>query len=190
MKRLIALVLPLLIAGAVKAVTLAWNPNLETDILEYRVYIGSVSNDASPWLTTSTTDTQAVVQVGVGVFWAAVTAVNTSSEESAFSNWVKFTNNVTAWTNPFIQLVLTVRKDTGSGFFTIEATPDFRVEWKDLTNVITMGNGPWFFRVRTPLGTQTEAMASVRRAVSLMPPKVERPKRLVPTAGSKAGKRK
>lgn len=189
MNRLILLVL-LLLSVRAGAVTLAWNPNPETDILEYRVYIGSVSNDASPWFTTRTTDTQAVVQVGVGVFWAAVTAVNTVSEESAFSNWVQFTNNVTAWTNPFIQLVLTVRKDTGSGFFTIEATPDFRVEWKDLTNVITMGNGPWFFRVRTPLGTQTEAMASVRRAVSLMPPKVERPKRLVPTAGSKAGKRK
>jgi len=91
----LAYILMFQFAGSVYAqsTTLAWDPNTDTDLAGYRVYrseqsgvFAPPSNNSSLLTTTSFTDS--TVQQG-HTYYYAVTAVNTSGLESAYSSQVQ-----------------------------------------------------------------------------------------------------
>jgi hypothetical protein len=63
----------------------SWNPNSDTDLAGYKVYVGSASTHYDRFVTT--TDVQQVVTgLDNGLTWFfSVTAVDTAGNESTFS---------------------------------------------------------------------------------------------------------
>ncbi len=70
--------------------TLAWAANPEPDLAGYRIYVGSAPGVYDPARTLTTTGlTQVVSGLDNGVTWyMAVTALDTSDNESAYSEEV------------------------------------------------------------------------------------------------------
>lgn len=112
MKKILAIIISTsLFVGGVFAdpghVRLAWDPNSEPDIAFYRVHYGLISN-TDPAFTSYPNVVDVPANVGVdaqglaailhkekvvagGVYYCAVTAVNTSDLESDYSNEISFT---------------------------------------------------------------------------------------------------
>jgi fibronectin type 3 domain-containing protein len=69
-------------------VALQWEPNAETDLAGYRVYVGTASGTYSAPRTIGLQTTYTVTGLAAGTYYFAVTAVNTAGLESDFSNEV------------------------------------------------------------------------------------------------------
>jgi fibronectin type 3 domain-containing protein len=68
---------------------LAWAPNLEEDIAEYRVYVGTSSRQYSAFHSAGSATSLRVAGLIAGrTYYFAVTAVNTAGLESGFSSEV------------------------------------------------------------------------------------------------------
>ncbi len=72
-------------------VTIAWNPNTESDLAGYKVYYGSVTGtyDTSVDVGNKTNYTILGIVSGQGYF-IAVTAYDTSGNESGYSNEISY----------------------------------------------------------------------------------------------------
>jgi hypothetical protein len=64
---------------------LSWAPNTETDLSGYKVYYGTASGTYGVPLTVGTTTTSTVSGLSPGTYYLAVTAYDTSGNESGFS---------------------------------------------------------------------------------------------------------
>ena len=80
-------------------VTLAWDPNTESDLAGYKVYYGTVSGAYGTVISIGTQTTYTVTGLPAGTFYFAVTAYNTSGLESGFSNEVSATVSGTPGTS-------------------------------------------------------------------------------------------
>ena len=83
--------LVLLVAACVfgaDVVTLAWNPNTETNLVGYRVYAGTNSRQYQICIPTGLVTTQRVDLPFSGRWYFAVTATNSAGRESAWSGEV------------------------------------------------------------------------------------------------------
>ena len=69
-------------------VTLAWNPNTETNLVGYRVYAGTNSRQYQLCIPTGLVTTQRVDLPFSGRWYFAVTATNKAGRESAWSGEV------------------------------------------------------------------------------------------------------
>jgi hypothetical protein len=101
MKRILLTIL-LCLTSQAAIVNLIWDPNPETNIVEYRVYVGTVSRLYERIEPTTSTQ-HSVTNLTLGTtYYFAVTAVNTSGLESDYSNEVVYTvpSKPTAPTNP------------------------------------------------------------------------------------------
>jgi len=76
-------------------VTLAWDPNTETDIAGYRIYYGLMSRSYDHFLDVGNNTTCVVTGLEQGrTYYFAATAVNTAKIESDFSNEVSTTLSI------------------------------------------------------------------------------------------------
>jgi fibronectin type 3 domain-containing protein len=71
-----------------ESVTLSWDPNSESNLAGYRVYYGTSSRTYGSSIDAGMATTFAVTGLGLGTYYFAVTAYNSSGEESTFSNEV------------------------------------------------------------------------------------------------------
>ena len=95
-------------------VSLAWNPNTETDLAGYKIYIGYAPRTYS-WIVDAGNQTQGVVNnlEDSTTYYLTLTATNNQGLESGFSNEVIYTTPAAS------QFTLTVsRSGTGSGTVT------------------------------------------------------------------------
>ncbi len=94
---LLALGLLLLFAQGVHAatVTVTWNQNTEPDVAGYKVYYGTAPRNQAAYANsvgvTGRTTTSAVLTLGAGTYYFAVTASDTAGNESAYSTEVSAT---------------------------------------------------------------------------------------------------
>lgn len=91
MKKLfLAILAVFLFSGVVSAaqVTLGWNPNSETDFAGYKVYYGSASGGYDNVVDVGNVTTYTVKGLSDGLYYYAVTAYDTSANESGYSNEV------------------------------------------------------------------------------------------------------
>jgi hypothetical protein len=97
-------------------VSLAWDPNTETDLAGYKIYIGYAPRSYS-WSMDAGKQTQGTVTnlEDGSTFYMALTAYNTAGLESGFSNEVTYATPAGA------QTTLTVSR-TGTGAGTVSAT--------------------------------------------------------------------
>ena len=72
-------------------VTLAWDPNSETDLAGYKVYYGTSPGTYGAPISMGKRTTFTVNGLSPGTYYFAVTAYNTSGLESGFSNEVSTT---------------------------------------------------------------------------------------------------
>lgn len=73
-------------------VTLAWDPNSETDLAGYKLYYGNAPRTYGTIINVGNVTTFTVTGlVGVGTYYFAVTAYNTAQQESLYSNEVSQT---------------------------------------------------------------------------------------------------
>jgi len=84
---LLALIPPVMAAD----VTLAWDPNTETDLAGYKIYYGTASRVYGAPIVIGNQTTYTVTGLPPGVFYFAVTAYNTAGLESGYSNEVSTT---------------------------------------------------------------------------------------------------
>jgi len=91
---LLALLFVTFLAGAAQAatVTLAWDPNTESDLAGYKLYYGSSPRTQAPYTQTVVINDKAAtswqVTLDPGVYYFALTAFDTAGNESGFSNEV------------------------------------------------------------------------------------------------------
>ena len=80
-------------AAWAEEVTVAWNPNIESDLAGYKVYYGIVTGmyDTSVDVGNKTNYTILGIVSGQGYF-IAVTAYDTSGNESGYSNEISYTS--------------------------------------------------------------------------------------------------
>ena len=72
--------------------TLTWNPNTETDLAGYKVYVGTASGTYGAPIDVGNVTTFQVVNLSQGqTYYFAVTAYDYSGNESGFSNEVSKT---------------------------------------------------------------------------------------------------
>jgi fibronectin type 3 domain-containing protein len=91
------------------SVTLAWDPNPETDLAGYRVYYGTASRSYSQTNSAGNVTTNVVGGLATGItYYFAVTAYNTSGLESDFSNEVNYTPSLSSNSPPVISLTTLV----------------------------------------------------------------------------------
>jgi hypothetical protein len=92
-KRVLLGVLALLAAMPLTAgdVTLAWDPNVESDLAGYKVYYGKAPGVYGAPISLGTQTTYTVTGLAPGTYYFVVTAYNTSGLESGFSNEVSTT---------------------------------------------------------------------------------------------------
>jgi hypothetical protein len=73
-------------------VTLAWDPNSETDLAGYKLYYGNSPRTQAPYPQTvviqNKTATMWQLTLSPGVYYFALTALDTSGKESGYSNEV------------------------------------------------------------------------------------------------------
>jgi len=67
---------------------LQWNPNSESDLVGYKVYVGSVSTNYDQNIDVKNVTTYKVEDLVPGVYYFAVTAYDTANLESDYSNEV------------------------------------------------------------------------------------------------------
>ncbi len=79
------------VAASAQAVSLAWDPNTETDLAGYKVYYGTASHSYTTVIDVHNVTTYSVTGLGAGTWYFAVTAYNTTGAESTFSNEVSTT---------------------------------------------------------------------------------------------------
>jgi hypothetical protein len=72
-------------------VTLQWDPNSESDLAGYKIYVGTAAGVYGTPITIGTQATCTVTGLTPGTYYFAVTAVNTAGLESGFSNEVSTT---------------------------------------------------------------------------------------------------
>jgi len=72
-------------------VGLIWDPNPETDLAGYRVYVGTASRTYGPPITTGIQPSYVLTSLPPGTYYFAVTAFNNAGLESGFSNEVSTT---------------------------------------------------------------------------------------------------
>ncbi len=72
-------------------VTLAWDPNTETDLAGYKVYFGKSPGSYGVPIVIGKTNTYTITGLVPGTFYFAVTAYNAAGLESGFSNEVSAT---------------------------------------------------------------------------------------------------
>lgn len=73
------------------SVTLQWDPNSEPDIAGYRAYYGTAPRSYSTMIDVGNMTTTVISNLSGGaVYYLAVTAYNTATVESAFSNEVQY----------------------------------------------------------------------------------------------------
>ncbi len=76
----------------VRQVTLVWDPNTESNLAGYRLYVGTASGAYERWIDAGLTTTCTVPGLLSGhAYYFAATAYNTSGAESAKSNEVMYT---------------------------------------------------------------------------------------------------
>jgi hypothetical protein len=85
MKRLSLVLLATPSLALADTAVMSWNPNTDTDLVGYCVYVGSESNNYTHKTTVGNT-TNAYVDLWPGTNYIAVTAKNSSGLESDFSN--------------------------------------------------------------------------------------------------------
>lgn len=94
---LVALGLIFMFAQGVHAatVTVTWNQNTESDVAGYKVYYGTAPRSQTAYTNsvavTGKANTSAVLTLGAGTYYFAVTASDTAGNESAFSTEVSAT---------------------------------------------------------------------------------------------------
>jgi hypothetical protein len=93
MNRLIILSVMFLLSPLVWAgdVTLAWDPNTETDLAGYKIYVGTAPGSYATNHNVGLVTTYTVTGLGPGTYYFAATAYNAAQLESAYSNEVSQT---------------------------------------------------------------------------------------------------
>lgn len=81
-------------------VTLAWDPNTESDLAGYKLYYGTASGVYGTVISVGNQTTYTVTGLPAGTYYFAVTAYNTEGLESGFSNEVSATVSGTPSTSP------------------------------------------------------------------------------------------
>ena len=72
-------------------VTLAWDPNTEAGVAGYRVYYGVQSRNYSSNVDVGNKTSHTILNLEPGHYYMAVTAYNSSNQESAYSDEVSYT---------------------------------------------------------------------------------------------------
>jgi hypothetical protein len=70
------------------SITLAWDPNTETDLASYNLYRGSATHTYSTIINVGKATSYTVSNLGDGTYFFSLTALNTKGLESGFSNEV------------------------------------------------------------------------------------------------------
>jgi purple acid phosphatase-like protein/fibronectin type III domain protein len=81
-------------------VTLAWNPNSESDLAGYKLYYGTASHSYGSPVIVGNKTTYTVSGLGAKTYYFAVVAYNTSGKESGFSDEVSKDTSASADTSP------------------------------------------------------------------------------------------
>jgi len=81
---------------------LSWNANTEPDLSGYKVYFGTASGNYGTSISIGNTTSHTLTGLSDGSYFFAVTAVDTSGNESGFSNEVTKTLSTTDTTAPII----------------------------------------------------------------------------------------
>jgi hypothetical protein len=72
-------------------ITIAWDPNSETDLAGYKIYYGMASGIYGTPIVIGTQTTYTLTGLPAGTYYVVVTAFNTSGLESSYSNEVHTT---------------------------------------------------------------------------------------------------
>jgi len=117
-------------------VTLAWNPNGESDLAGYKLYYGTTSHSYGSPVVVGNKTTYTLSGLGTRTYYFAVTAYNSSGKESGFSDEVsKDTSASIDPTPPSISSVL-ISKISDSGMtisWTTNEISDTQVEFGTTT---------------------------------------------------------
>lgn len=123
-------------AGAAQSVTLAWNPNSETNLAGYRLYWGTGSRGYQAYGTIPTgTETYTVTNINAGTkYYFAVTAFTDDGLESDYSDEVSY--------------LVPEPPKTKTIVLHLEQACDLLGPWDRLTNVTTIvvPDGSVFYR--------------------------------------------
>ena len=77
--------------GHCAQVTLAWDPNSESDLAGYKIYLGTSSGNYLRNINVGKVTTYTLTGLNAGiVYYATATAYSTSGQESGYSNEVSF----------------------------------------------------------------------------------------------------
>jgi hypothetical protein len=87
-------------------VVLVWDPNTESDLAGYKVYVGTGSRTYGAPITVGNTTTYTLPIAAAGTYYIAVTAYNTTGAESGYSNEVTATVSQADTTPPTISSVV------------------------------------------------------------------------------------
>ncbi|MBI5585757.1 MAG: fibronectin type III domain-containing protein, partial [Deltaproteobacteria bacterium] len=108
----------LVVQAQAAQVTLAWDPNTETDLAGYKLYYGTSSGNYSNSVAMGNVTTYIVANLTDGVtYYFSLTAIDQEGFESGYSNEISYTS-----TPPTTQFILTINR-TGTGNGTVTNTP-------------------------------------------------------------------
>jgi len=137
-------------AVAQRAVTLAWNPSLATDVVGYRLYYGQTSRTYSAHIDVSTNTSATISDLSVGTnYFFAVTAYTAAGMESEFSAELSYTvpapdsANLVLQVSPTHHALLTGTAPPGRQF-QVFATPDL-LNWISIGVLTVDSNGSFRF---------------------------------------------
>jgi predicted phage tail protein len=117
-------------------VKLAWNANTESDLAGYKVYYGTASRSYGPSTNTGNVTSYTVTGLSTGTYYFAVTAYDSSGNESGFSNEVLKTIAPTGDTTPPVISAVTSSGVTATGAtinWTTNEASDTQVEYGKTT---------------------------------------------------------
>jgi chitodextrinase len=149
-------------------VTLGWSPSADGNVIGYQLYYGTASRRYTSRIAAGLNATATVSGLTAGTtYYFAVTAVNTSGMESAFSNEVRYTPSppgarLQVRSATARQVVLGITGQFGH-VYEVQASPDLK-HWTvlglvtlnlgvslDFLDVSTAGQPACFYRLREVL---------------------------------------
>ncbi len=117
------------------AADLSWNANTEPDLSGYKVYYGASSGNYGTPISVGNTTSHSLTNLSDGTYFFAVTAIDTSGNESGFSNEVSKTLSASDSTAPIISTI-NAGNTTSSGStitWTTDEVSDTQIEYGTTT---------------------------------------------------------
>ncbi len=114
---------------------LSWDPNTEPDLAGYKVYSGTASGIYGTPIDTGNLTTQTVTGLSSGTYFFAVTAYDTSGNESGFSNEVSKTISTSDPTPPILAAITptNITSNSATIAWTTDEPADSMIEYGTTT---------------------------------------------------------